>query len=114
MTQLRPSSLPKLKACGQFESAPKTSEAAERGLKLDAALRSAWETGVVPPLVQTDAIAVAWALDKILQLSNGMFVTMVEDQCKIEISALNGYVGTADAICLRRSEEHTSELQSTQ
>lgn len=101
MKKPRPSSLPKLKLCGQFESAPGTSEAAERGLKLDAALRSAWETRVVPPLEQTDAIAVAWAFQKLEELANGMHVTMAEEQCKIDISALDGYVGTADAICLR-------------
>jgi hypothetical protein len=98
--KLRPSSLPKLALCGQFENAPGTSDAAARGTKLDAALRSAWEHGEVPALEQTDAIAIAWAYEQISILANGMHVTMDEAKCRIQVDALNNS-GTADAICLQ-------------
>ena len=97
---LRPSSLPKLALCGQFEGAPGTSDAAARGTMLDAALRSAWELGEVPALSQEDAICVAWAYEAIGGLANGHRVEMAEERCKIRIDYLD-VTGTADAICAR-------------
>ena len=98
--KLRPSSLPKLALCGQFEGAPGTSDAAARGTMLDASLRSAWELGEVPPLDQEDAICVAWAYEVIGALANGNRVEMAEERCRIRIDYLNA-TGTADAICAR-------------
>jgi len=102
MTQLklRPSSLPKLAVCGQFESAPGTSDAAARGTKLDIALRSAWEFNEVPALEQDDAICIAWAYETIGELANCRYVEMSEDNCRIRIEHLD-VTGTADAICYK-------------
>jgi len=96
--KLRPSSLPKLALCGQYEGAPGTSDAAARGTKLDAALRSAWEHGEVPALEQEDAICIAWAYETIAELADGRHVEMNETKCRIQVDALNN-AGTADAIC---------------
>lgn len=111
MKQIRSSSLPKLAACGQYESAPGTSEAAERGTRLDAALRSAWEHGEVPPLEQDDAVCVAWAYATISQLAAGWHVDMAEGNCRIRIEQIN-YTGTADAICYKR--QWLADLKSGQ
>ena len=98
-TQVRSSALPKLAVCGQFEGARgEPSEAATRGLRLDAALRQAWHTLEVPPLEKDEAQAVAWAYEKIDQLSEGV-VEMREERCKIYVPIID-YTGTADAICV--------------
>ena len=97
--KLRPSSLPKLALCGQYEGAPGTSDAAARGTKLDAALRSAWEHGEVPALDQTDAICIAWAYETIAELADGRHVEMNEERCRIRVDHLD-CTGTADAICV--------------
>lgn len=97
--KLRPSSLPKLALCGQFENAAGTSDAAARGTMLDAALRSAWELGEVPALSQEDAICVAYAYGAIKSLANGNHVEMNEERCRIRIDYLD-VTGTADAICV--------------
>lgn len=98
-TQIRSSALPKLALCGQFEGAQgSVSEAAERGLRLDAALRQAWTTGKVPPLTQEEASAVAWSFDQIEFLHENSLVEMREEFCKILVPIID-YVGTADAIC---------------
>lgn len=98
-TQIRSSALPKLALCGQFEGAEgSVSEAATRGLRLDAALRQAWTTGEVPPLSQEEAIAVAWSFEKIDELRENYAVEMREEFCKILVPIID-YTGTADAIC---------------
>jgi len=105
---VRSSALPKLAVCGQFEGAQgEPSEAAARGLRLDAALREAWTTGKVPALEQSDAIPVAWAYGVIEALAKGYHgaatirhnVEMREEHCKIWVPLID-YTGTADAICL--------------
>ena len=105
--KIRSSALPKLAVCGQFEGAPgEPSEAAQRGTRLDAALRAAWTTGEVPPLEKADGIAVAWAFGVIDGLSqdatpHGMTrypVEMREEHCKVWVPLID-YTGTADAIC---------------
>jgi hypothetical protein len=107
--KIRSSSLPKLAVCGQFEGAQgEPSEAAARGLKLDAALRAAWTTGNVPELDQTDGIAVAWSygvLDFLARSYEGAEavvypVEMREKRCKIWVPLID-YTGTADAICAK-------------
>jgi len=98
-TQIRSSALPKLALCGQFEGAKgEPSEAATRGLRLDAALRQVWTTGEVPPLSQEEATAVAWSFDQIDALRENAAVEMREEFCKILVPIID-YTGTADAIC---------------
>lgn len=107
-TKIRSSALPKLAVCGQFEGAQgELSEAAARGMRLDAALRSAWTTGEVPPLEREEGIAVAWSFGVIDGFSKGYEgttpvrweVEMREEHCKIWVPLID-YTGTADAICL--------------
>lgn len=101
-TQIRSSALPKLALCGQFEGAQgSVSEAATRGLRMDAALRQAWTTGEVPPLSQEEAIAVAWSFEQIDLLRENAAVEMREDFCKILVPIID-YTGTADAICVEK------------
>lgn len=101
-TQIRSSALPKLALCGQFEGAQgSVSEAAERGLRLDGALRQVWTTGEMPPLSQEEAIAVAWSFEKIDALRENYAVEMREEFCKILVPIID-YTGTADAICVEQ------------
>jgi hypothetical protein len=99
---IRSSALPKLALCAQFEGAQgEPSEAATRGLRLDAALRQAWTTGEVPPLSQEEAVAVAWSFEHIDQLRRNSAVEMREEFCKILVPIID-YTGTADAICAEK------------
>jgi hypothetical protein len=113
-TKIRSSALPKLAACGQYEgTSGEASEAAQRGLRLDAALRDAWHTGKVPPLEREEGIAVAWAYGVIDGNANAVMydeaqkkavnirhdVEMREENCKIWVPIID-YTGTADAICV--------------
>jgi hypothetical protein len=84
--KIRHSSLPKLALCGQYEGAPGTSPAAERGTKLDAAFRHAWTHGEFPDwdLPEEDAQAVRWAIDQCIRLNGGADnLTTIEDRCRI-------------------------------
>lgn len=98
MTTPRPSSLPKLAACGQWESSPGTSDAAARGLMLDRVLRDAWTTGEFPrDLNDVDAAAVRWALNELMRLPQAHATKTDEDDCKIRVPGLER-AGTADAV----------------
>jgi hypothetical protein len=100
--KIRSSALPKLALCAQFEGAQgEPSEAATRGLRLDAALRQAWTTGEVAPLSQEEATAVAWSFDQINGLRGNSPVEMREEFCKILVPIID-YTGTADAICVEQ------------
>lgn len=111
-TQIRSSALPKLAVCGQFESAQgEPSEAAERGLRLDAALRQGWETGMMPRLIQEEAMAVAWAFEQLQTLRGSADVEMRENHCKVWVPLID-YMGTADAICV--SKRWVGDLKSGQ
>jgi len=97
---IRPSSLPKLALCGQYEGAKTTSEAASRGTKLDGIFRDAWQTGEFPREIdEVDRLAVYWALNQMILLSgNRARVETADKKCKIKIPGME-HVGTADAIC---------------
>jgi hypothetical protein len=99
---IRHSSLPKLALCGQYEGAPGTSPAAERGTKLDAAFRHAWTTGEFPDweLSEEDAEAVRWAINQCIKLGGAHDLVTDEDRCRIHTGGIE-HRGTADGVALR-------------
>ena len=100
---IRHSALPKLALCGQYEGAPGTSPAAERGTKLDAAFRHAWTTGEFPDwdLPEEDADAVRWAINQCIRLGGGADgLTTEEDKCRILTGGFE-HRGTADGVAVR-------------
>jgi hypothetical protein len=100
---IRHSALPKLALCGQYEGAPGTSPAAERGTKLDAAFRHAWTTGEFPDwdLPEEDAEAVRWAINQCISLGGGADgLTTEEDKCRILTGGFE-HRGTADGVAVR-------------
>ena len=100
---IRHSSLPKLALCGQYQGAPGTSPAAERGTKLDAAFRHAWTTGefVNWDLPEEDAEAVRWAINECINLGGARDgLTTEEDYCRILTGGFE-HRGTADGVAVR-------------
>jgi hypothetical protein len=100
---IRHSALPKLALCGQYEGAPGTSPAAERGTKLDAAFRHAWTHGEFPDwdLTEEDADAVRWAINQCISLGGARDgLTTDEDRCRILTGGFE-HRGTADGVAVR-------------
>jgi hypothetical protein len=100
--KIRHSSLPKLALCGQYEGAPGTSPAAERGTKLDAAFRHAWTTGEFPDweLSEEDADAVRWAINQCIKLGGAHDLVTEEDRCRIHTGGIE-HRGTADGVAIK-------------
>ena len=101
--KIRHSALPKLALCGQYEGAPGTSPAAERGTKLDAAFRHAWTTGEFPDweLSEEDAQAVRWAINQCIRLGGAADgLTTEEDKCRILTGGFE-HRGTADGVAIK-------------
>jgi len=105
MTTPRHSSLPKLALCGQYESAPgEAGPAAQRGSKLDAIFRQAWQTGDMGDhneISDDDAAVVRWAINAMMRLRQSAqeIVETDEARCKVRTPGMD-HVGTADAICV--------------
>jgi len=101
---MRPSSLPKLALCGQYQSAPgEAGPAAQRGTRLDAAFRDAWAGGKYPAdLPYDDAAAVRWAIEALsnCRTSDSDHVQTNEDATRIWHIPMLPNGGTADAVCL--------------
>lgn len=98
MTTPRPSSLPKLAACGQWESSPGTSDAAARGIMLDGVVRTAWQTGELPrDLNDVDAEAVRWTIHQLMSLPDAHATRTAENECRVNVPGLDR-PGTADAV----------------
>ena len=100
---IRHSALPKLALCGQYEGAPGTSPAAERGTKLDQAFRHAWTHGEFPDwdLTEEDADAVRWAINQCISLGGARDgLTTDEDRCRILTGGFE-HRGTADGVAVR-------------
>jgi hypothetical protein len=100
---IRPSSLPKLQECPQFEGSPSPSPAAERGTRIDILFRSLIEYQGRPEIrEQTDEDAVAkWAADYVLARSGLETVLCREQDCRIDVE-IDGQLldgGTCDAVC---------------
>lgn len=101
---MRPSSLPKLALCGQFQSAPgESSPAAARGTMLDVAFRHVWQTGeYLPELPEEDRPALRWALNELMRLrkSEREQIQTSETATRIRHIPMLPNGGTADAVCL--------------
>ena len=96
----RPSSLPKLALCGQFESAPGASPAATRGTMLDGVFRSVWENANWPDnLNQDDREALEWALAELSRLPRYAEATTAPENCWVAIPGME-HVGAVDAVCV--------------
>ena len=101
--KIRHSSLPKLALCGQYEGAPGSSPAAERGTRLDAMFRHAWERGefLSRDVPEEDVDAVQWAIGQCHRLGGGPDgLTTLEDACRITTGGLE-HTGTADGVAVR-------------
>lgn len=109
--QVRPSALPKLAACRCFEGAPGTSEAAERGTRIDAAIRIMWARmhdadwamgAELPELKEDEKEAVLWALEQLKRLSHDgdMHIETQEEKLRA-VSKVGGVKdGTMDGLCV--------------
>jgi hypothetical protein len=100
--KIRHSSLPKLALCGQYEVAPGTSPAAERGTMLDQVFRNAWTTGELPwDLSDEDTAAIKWALSQCIQLGGGAAgLTTEPNKCWVFTPGLN-HRGAVDGVAVR-------------
>jgi hypothetical protein len=100
--KIRHSSLPKLALCGQYEGAPGTSPAAERGTMLDRVFRDAWTTGELPrDLNDEDAAAISWALGQCINLGGGADGLLTADaDCRVQTAGLD-HTGTVDGVAAR-------------
>jgi hypothetical protein len=112
---IRPSALPKLALCGQYESAPgEAGPAAQRGTMLDKVFREAWQTEVIPEgMLPEDKEAIEWAIDIMRQLRTFETSEVFTDEtdCRVPVPTMQ-HVGTADAICVR--EQWLADLKSGQ
>jgi len=96
--KIRASQLPKLAMCGQFESAPTTSEAAARGTRIDEIFRRIWDSGEMPNEYSLEEIKVAhWACGTLFNLGTNWATTCSEEKTRIFIPIIN-YWGTMDAV----------------
>ena len=101
--KIRHSSLPKLALCGQYEGAPGTSPAAERGTKLDQAFRHAWVHGEFPDweLSEEDAQAIRWTINQCVLLGGSTDGLLTADAaCRVQTAGLE-HTGTVDGVAAR-------------
>lgn len=100
--KIRHSSLPKLALCGQYEGAPGTSPAAERGTMLDRVFRDAWISGELPrDLNDEDTAAISWALGQCINLGGGADGLLTADaDCRVTTAGLE-HTGTVDGVAAR-------------
>lgn len=101
--KIRHSSLPKLALCGQYEGAPGTSPAAERGTKLDQAFRHAWTHGEFPnwDLPEEDAEAVRWTINQCMLLGGVTDGLVTRDEaCRVQTAGLD-HTGTVDGVAAK-------------
>lgn len=124
MEQIRPSTLPKKELCPCFEPDGKTSEAAERGTRLDECIRKAWkifsdiaQTGVADvkstarnvviatELVENDdeIEACTWAVESIHNLAGDSPFETAEDALQAVVPVEGIKSGTMDGLCAERT-----------
>lgn len=99
---IRPSSLPKLACCRCYVSQSGTSEAAARGTRLDAILRSAWPNNVkaLEELEGDDLEAVRWGFKTLELLSCGNSIETREEELQAVVPVDGVKSGTLDALCV--------------
>ncbi len=117
-TLIRPSSLPKLAECRAYVSTSGTSEAAERGTKLDGIIRNAWsklakespdnvclgDIVSASELSAEDEKAVAWAMITMNNLCGGVpaSIETCEEQLQAVVPVEGVQPGTMDGLCVER------------
>jgi hypothetical protein len=100
--KIRPSALPKLALCGQYEGDSRPSPAALRGTRLDQLFREGWLYGVPGWFFdEPEMEPVLWALAKVNDLGGRAegFRTE-EDACKVRIPGFERE-GTADGVSIQ-------------
>lgn len=99
---IRPSALPKLACCRCYVSQSGTSEAAARGTRLDAILRSAWPNNVkaLEELEGDDLEAVRWGFKTLELLSCGNSIETREEELQAVVPVDGVKSGTMDALCV--------------
>jgi hypothetical protein len=97
--QVRPSSLPKVKLCGHFQSDPVSGPAAERGTRLDTAFRALIQ-GVEPDVELSieEGESLDWAVDSAKILAGGLLILSDEYCLKVNIPVID-MAGTSDLLC---------------
>lgn len=99
---IRPSNLPKLSACPQYEGSSTPSPAAQRGTRIDAIFRERIEHGIEHGIEHDDEEAeiAIWAVDYVRNRCGFEEVYSREVDCRVgaEIDGLD-IVGTMDAVC---------------
>lgn len=100
--KVRPSSLPKLALCGQYQGVGGASDAAKRGTRLDAMFRKAWAYGELSWFdADEDVDPVRWALNECIRLGGGVDgLTTDEAACRVSVPGIE-HVGTADGVAVR-------------
>jgi len=100
MKEISPSMLPKLASCPVFVGASGASEAAERGTRIDAAIRNDI-IGDVRPVMESeeDERATDWGVAKLMELANGHPIETREEYLQMDVPGLSR-PGTADAVCV--------------
>jgi hypothetical protein len=103
MKEISPSMLPKLASCPVFVGASGASEAAERGTKLDAIIRSAFGGDAhrhkMIELEGDDLAACKWGVETLERLAAGHTIETREEYLQMDVPGLSR-PGTADAVCL--------------
>jgi hypothetical protein len=100
MKEISPSMLPKLASCPVFVGASGASEAAERGTRLDDAIRNCiigdFRAEIKP---DEDRIAVEWGVAKLKELAQEHPIETREEYLQMDVPGLSR-PGTADAVCV--------------
>jgi hypothetical protein len=103
MKEISPSMLPKLASCPVFVGAHGASEAAERGTKLDAIIRSAFGGDAhrhkMTELESNDLAACEWGIATLERLAADHPIETREEFLQMDVPGLSR-PGTADAVCV--------------
>jgi hypothetical protein len=102
MNELRASSLPKLAECPVFVGGDGYSEAAERGTRIDKAIRDGI-AGIAVDASESpeDDAAIDWGFDALRALADGSPIETREEYLQMDMPGLSR-PGTADALCVEK------------
>ena len=102
MSEIRASSLPKLAECPVFVGGDGYSEAAERGNRIDKAIR-AGIAGIAVDASESpeDEAAIDWGFDTLRALAEGSPIETREEYLQMDVPGLSR-PGTADALCVEK------------
>lgn len=100
LAQVRPSTLPKVKLCGHYQSDPVSGPAAARGTRLDTAFRALIQGAQLPLFILNpeERIALDWAVDSARILAGGYEIESDEQLLRVEIPVID-HAGTSDLLC---------------